>query len=121
MTTHIKGRGHTTVRQKALVSTCSALAAQAIGVPVERAQTSLFDDDGQLGISVTVDYPLPRLDRLIEHETYLAALGGTVFDAVSRARTRISTRATQLIGAEVGSVNVTLNGVAPLGKEARVQ
>ncbi|MFC6352525.1 hypothetical protein ACFP6B_01260 [Rothia nasimurium] len=121
MTRQTTGAGHTTVRQKALITACSALCAEALGVSREKVATSLFDDDGKLGIAVNVSYPLPQLDRLDEHKTYLSALGGTIFDAVSRARSQIVARASYLTSAEVGSVNVTLDGIVPPSKGVRVQ
>lgn len=120
-TPKIQGVGHTTVAKKALVSACSAITAQALGVSTGCVRTSLFDDRGKLGIAVSVDYPLPRLDLLAADTAYLSGLQGNLFAALARARADILARASYLCGAEIGAVDLKLEGITDPQKEVRVR
>lgn len=116
------GRGSTRVAKKALVSTCTAVAAQELGVTTQDVKTSVFDSAGKLGLGITVDYPLPPLNKMNSHRHHAIALNGTVFDVLAQARARISQRLAYLCGSEMGAIDITLGGISsPEAHKARVK
>lgn len=109
-TTH--GRGNTRVAKKALVSTCTAVAAEELGVTPQDIKTSIVDDAGKLGLGITVNYPLPPLQLMNSHQYRASTPRGTIFDTVAQARTRISQRVAYLCESEMGAIDIRLGGIS---------
>lgn len=95
--------GHNRITHHAIRHTVEAVTARAFRVSRDNVTAALEDDDGKLGVSVSVKLTLPPL------------LGprngtGTVFELAQHARTEIASRGAELTGLEIGRVDIRLTG-----------
>ncbi|NOJ59904.1 hypothetical protein [Arthrobacter sp. 260] len=105
--------GHTRITKSALTHTAEAVAAATFGVPRSEVRVVLADDDGALGITVSVPLPAPILLQAAQDPSAVEHGGGTVFDRADRARNGIRETAQQVTGSQVGRINIRLTGIRP--------
>lgn len=105
--------GHTRITRSALTHTAEAVAAAAFGVPRREVRVALADDDGALGITVSVPLPAPSLLQAAQDPSAVERGGGTVFDRADRARNGIRETAQQVTGSQVGRIDIRLTKIHP--------
>jgi hypothetical protein len=96
-------RGHNRITHNAIRQTVEAVTARAFRVDIDNVTAALEDDDGKLGISVSVKLTLPPLLKTRNSTV-------TVFDLAQQARTKIVSRGAELTGLEIGRVDIRLTG-----------
>ena len=105
--------GHTRVTKAALTHTTEAVVAEAFGVPRRDVKVSLADDDGALGITVSVPLPAPTFLAAARNPQSVRQGGGTFFERAETARSGIRETATRVTGSEVGRIDIRLTGIHP--------
>lgn len=113
--------GHTRITANAMSKAVTAVAAQALAVPVAAIKVSLDDDNGKLAASLTAPLAVPTLEELVSDPEVLASSGGSIFDRASEARRRISAGITAITGSDVGRVDIRISGVHHARKQVKLQ
>ncbi|MBV7363186.1 hypothetical protein KRX54_01890 [Actinomycetaceae bacterium TAE3-ERU4] len=92
--------GHTSVAGRALTKVVRAATARELGVPIEAVSASLQADEAPLTVRLNTAVP----DSLV-------APGVNLVSALSAMRARLQPRLSHLLGAEVGTLSVTVDSI----------